>query len=233
MVQNNFGIGKVAKIIGERPTEEFNQSWMTKYTCATEEAELTTSQRQLQFLQAMQFKKMGIPISNKYLIEKSTLQGKKQIIEDIMQQEKQAGQIQQIQMQQRLEHDEILTRSLEAKAQNDFAAAEERRARATSDIALAKERTSQAVHDRASAALDNAKAFKELESIEEDRLIKLANFVVDLQARQKQLQGGEEEDSIQEALALSLPVEQSKAESKPKKMQLPQQPSGLSQAISQ
>ena len=172
---------------------------------------MTATQRQLQFLQALQLKQLGIPISNKYILEKSTLQGKKEIIEDIEQQEQQAAQIQQQQVSQELEQARVLTRSLEAKAQSDFAMAEERKATSVQKIALAKQEASQAVHQRASAALDNAKALRELEDMEEDRLIKLANFIVEIQSKQKMIQGGEESDSLQLSEEISQPVEEEKA----------------------
>jgi|SRR5215831_2358794 len=231
MMLNNFGIGKISKIIGEEPSEILktvitpeNQlmkmaAMMLKYNCIVEEGELTSTQRQLQFIQALQMRQMGIPISNAYILDKSTLQGKNEIIQDIEKQEQQAMQIQQMQTQQAMEQQEVLTRSLEAKSQNDFAAAQERRARAVSDIALAKERTSQAVHDRASAALENAKALKELEEMDENRLIKLAQFIMDLQMAQRDIQGDEEGDSIEESLALGSPVEQAKQESEPSNLQ--------------
>ena len=231
LVLNNFGIGKITRILGEEPSEIIknvitpeNQlmkmaAMMLKYNCAVEEGELTSTQRQLQFIQALQMKQLGIPISNTYILEKSTLQGKNEIIEDIQKQEQQAQQLQQMQTQQEMEQREILTRSMEAKAQNDFAAAEERRARSVSDIALAKERTSQAVHDRASAALENAKALKELDEMDENRLIKLAKFILDLQTSQKEIQGSEEGDSIEESIALGAPVEKAKQESEPSNLQ--------------
>ena len=67
------------------------------------------------------------------------------------------------------------------------------------------------MHQRASAALDNAKALRELEDMEEDRLIKLANFIVEIQAKQKMIQGGEESDSLQLSEEISQPVEEEKA----------------------
>lgn len=222
LILNNFGIGKITHILGKEPSELIqtalkpeNQllnmaSSMLKYNCVVEEAEMTATQRQLQFLQALQLRQIGIPISNKYILEKSTLQGKKEIIDDIQQQEQQASQVQQQQVAQELEQARVLTRSLEAKAQSDFAMAEERKAASVQKIALAKQEASQAVHQRASAALDNAKALRELESMDEDRLIKLANFIVEIQAKQKALQGGEESDSINLEEQLSAPIEQEK-----------------------
>jgi hypothetical protein len=219
MIINNFGTGKVANILGKEPTEYFFDNEFSRYQCTVEEAELTSSQRQLQFLQAFQMKQMGLPISDRYLIEKSTLQGKKELLEDMDKQAQQAEQMQQQQFQAEMQQSQVLARSLEAKAQSDFAGAEERKARAVSDIALAKERSSQAVHDRAAASLENAKALKEIEHMDDDKLIKLANFIVDLQMKQKQLQGSEEGDAIEEASALGSSVKQEEAQTRPQSNQ--------------
>jgi hypothetical protein len=220
LIQNNFGPGKIAKILGKEPTQEFYNGFMTKYTASVEEGELTSTQRQLKFIQAVQLKQLlGDAIPNSYVFEQSTFQGKKQVVDMLKAQEEQASKLQQMQTMQQLNHDEVFIRSIEAKAQNDFASAEERKARAVSNIGLAKERASQAVHDRASAALDNSKAIKELEAMDEKRLMELANFIVDLQMRQKQLEGSEEGDSIQEASAINSDVEQTKQETKPMSLQ--------------
>ena len=237
LIVKNFSQGKVKQILGEDPTELFFEKTFSKFQAKVEETELTSTQRQLQFMQALQMKQfLSDPnaISDDYLIEKSNLQDKKGIIERIKQREQQQQQQQQMQMQQQMEQQAVLTRSLEAKAQSDFAGAEERQARAASDIALAKERTSQSIHDRAAASLDNAKALKELESMEEDRLIKLANFVVDLQARQKALAGNEEGDSIEESEELGSDIRQAEMDSRtPSQKQTEQPQSGLAQSLSQ
>jgi hypothetical protein len=231
MILNNFGAGKIAHIIGEEPSDLIKSTLtpenqlmkmatsMLKYNCTVEEAELTSTQRGLQFMQALQLKQMGIPISNEYLLKKSTLQGKKEIIEDIQKQEQAAQQMQQAQAQAAMEQQQVLTRSLEAKAQMDFAGAEERKSTAVQKIALAKQEASQAVHQRAAAALDNAKALKELEEMDENRLIKLANFIIDLQNKQKEIEGREEGDSIEESQALGSSVTQSEAQTKPRSAQ--------------
>lgn len=227
LIMNNFGVGKIAQIIGGEPSELIRQSLtpenqllkmatsVLKYNCVVEEGEMTSTQRQLQFLQAIQLREMGIPISNKYILEKSTLQGKKEIIDDIEQQEKQAQQLQQAQTEAQMQQQQVLTRSLEAKAQSDFALAEERKSEAVQKISLAKQEASQAIHQRAAAALDNAKALKELEDMDEDRLIKLAHFVVDLQQKQKMLSGDEEGDSVEQSELVGASVSQADASTKP------------------
>lgn len=195
LIVNNFSPGKIARILGKPPTEFFFDNSFTKYSCNVEEAELTASQRQLQFMQAMNFKQMGMNVPTKYLIEKSTLSGKKELIESMMQEEQQAAQMQQQQAQAQLQQQQMLAHSLGAKAEADLAAAEERKTRAVADIGLAKERASQAEHDRAKTALDNAKALQELDAIPENRLMGLMDFILNMQERQQALSGGEEEDS--------------------------------------
>lgn len=199
LIVNNFSPGKVARILGKEPTQYFFDNSFTKYSCNVEEAELTSSQRQLQFMQAMNFKQMGMNVPTKYLIEKSTLSGKKELIESMLQEEQQMAQMQQQQAQAELQQQQMLAHSLGAKAEADLASAIERKTRAVADIGLAKERTSQAAHDRAKTALDNAKALQELDAIPENRLMGLMDFILTMQERQKALAGGEEEDSEIEA----------------------------------
>lgn len=217
MVVNNFSKGKVFKILGKEPTQLFFDTNFSKYQCIVEEAELTSTQRQFKFLQAIQLKQITPDaIDDAYLLEKSSLQDKKELIERAKKRAEQMGQMQQQQAMQAMQQQQILTRSIEAKAQNDFAAAEERKARAVSDMALAKERTSQAVHDRAGAALDNAKAIKEIDEMDDTRLMNLANFILDLQLKQRDIQGGEEEDTVETAKSVGSEVQKDEKETKPK-----------------
>lgn len=195
LIQANFGPGKVRKILGHDSTMDWDNRDFRKFRCVTEEAELTTTQRELQFMQALQLKQMGVNIPSKYLLQKSTLQGKKDLIASIEAEEKQAAEMQQKAAQIQMHQEAMLARSFEAKAQNDFGRAIEAKTRAVSNIGLAKERASQAEHDRAKAALDNAKAAKEISQIEEDRLMKLTNYIVQISQAQKMLAGGEEDDA--------------------------------------
>lgn len=219
MIQNNFEVGKIAKILGKQPTDQFKDGFATKYHCVVEEAELTSTQRQLQFLQAVQLKQLGIPIPTKYLLEKSTLQGKKELIETIMQEEQFASQMQKAQALHEMEQSAMLARSLEAKAQSDFAGAEEKRARSVSDFALAKERASQAAADRGRAALDNVKAIKEIHGMDNDRLINLGNFILDMQERQQAISGGEETDSEIGAAGNTQSIKEAEQKTRPSNLQ--------------
>lgn len=193
LIQNNFSYGKVMKILGKEPSQEFMDVYNTKYHAVIEEAELTSTQRQLQFMQANYLKQLGVPISNAYIIKKSTLQGKKEIIEDIEQQQQQLSQMQQAQFQQEMQQSQIMSQSLAAKAESDLAGAHEKRTRAIADIGLAQERASQAIHDRATATLENTKAMKELQEVDENRLMKLSQFIHDIEMSHRQMELEEKE----------------------------------------
>lgn len=240
MILNNFSVGKIQSILGKEPSKIISEATtpdkqlkgisrqFLKYNCAVEEAELTSTQRQLQFLTLTQLKQMNIPIPIKYIIEKSTLQGKKELIESIEQEEQQQAQMQQMQAQAELRQSEMVSRSFEAKAQSDFGRAVESRSRAVSDIALAKERAAQATHDLAKTALENAKALKEMEEIDEDRLVKLTNYILDMQAKQQMLQSaGQEGDSVEKAAEVSSSVDAADISTaiQPQEAQQQQQPS--------
>jgi len=226
MMMNNFSLGKVAHILGKQPTQTLQDTMnpenqllhmaasMFKYNCATEEGELTSTQRQRQFLDAIQMKQMGIPISNKYILEKSTLAGKKEIIEDIQQQEQQQQQMQQQQFQAEMQQSQVLARSLEAKAQSDFASAEEKKTRAISDMGLAEHHEALAVADRAKATLENVKALHELDEIPENRLIKLIDTILSMQERQKAMQQSEQESAENAADRASSEVKKAESETK-------------------
>lgn len=184
IIQANFSAGKVRRILNEEPTPQFQENEFQKYDCVVEEGLLTSTQRQLRFVQLLHLRESGIPVSSEELLESSTLQGKGKLIESIKKTEQEQAKQQQMQLQQQMEHQALLTRSVEAKAQNDFASAQERQGRTISNIGLYAERESEQIKNMASATLDNTKAMAEIANMEDDRLMKLARFVLELQKEQ-------------------------------------------------
>ena len=114
------------------------------------------------------------------------MQKKDELIKSIEEQEQQEAQMRQAQEAQQLEQQAILTRSYEAKAQNDFASAQERQGRTISNIGLYAERESEKSQNYAQASLDNVRAIKELADMDDDRLLKLARFVLEMQQAQRE-----------------------------------------------
>lgn len=198
LVLNNFSVGHIQSIIGKEPSKIITEattpemqlkavaSQFIKFNCQVEEGELTSTQRQMQFVQAIQLQQAtNIQLPPRYLLEKSTLSGKKELIEQIEQQQ-QAQQAQaQAQAEAELQQSIVLSRSLEAKAQSDFASAREHNTQSMSNLGLDEERRAKAKVDIAAANLNNAKAIKELEEMDENRLMKLAQHIFDIQQMQK------------------------------------------------
>lgn len=214
LIQANFTEGKIKRIIGKQPTDEIKDGNFEKYDCVVEEGVLTSTQKQLQFLQLLQLKQMGVPVPTKMLLESSTLQNKNELIAAITEEEKKIAEQQAAQTLQQMQQQAVMTRSLEAQAQNNFAMAEERKARAVADIGLAKERQSEGIQNRASAALDNARAMKELEQMDESRLMELTRFVVEMQEKQKGLGDTEITESEKEAEEVAEDVTEADEKSK-------------------
>lgn len=229
---NNFSVGHIAAILGKQPTQIITEATtpemqmraeaaqFLKYNCTVDEAELTSSQRQLQFVQAIQLQQAtGIQLPPRYLLEKSTLSGKKELIEQIEQQQQQEQQAQQAQQQAELQQSLVLSRSLEAKAQSDYASAREHNTQAISNLGLNEERRAKAESDLSSVALNNAKAMKELAEMDENRLLKLAQHIFSIQQMQKQVQIMDEMEQGEKADSMNSLVDMSEQQTNPSNQQ--------------
>jgi len=177
LIQANFSPGKIKRIIGEEPSEQFYSRVFQKYDLVVEEGLNTSTQRQMQFAQLMQMREMQIPIPTGLLIESSTLQNKRQLIEALEAQEKGAQEQEAKQAQAELEVKMATMGALEAKAFADKGLGMERLARVEENSALAIERVAQADKDRSQAVYEEIKAAKELQHMDLDSLHKFVDFV--------------------------------------------------------
>jgi len=168
---------KVQRIINEEPTQEFYNAEFTKYDVTVQEGILTDTQRQMYFRQLVDLKQLGAPVTGEMLAKAAPIQGKSEYIEELAEMEKQ--QAQQAQQQQQIQQQVLETQSQasQAKAISDIALSKERFTRAVANMGLEDERASAAVENRADAALQRTKAMKELETLDDDRLIKYLSIV--------------------------------------------------------
>lgn len=193
LIQANYKPGKIKKILeGQEPTAQFYNEAFGKYHAVVEEGLNTTTQRQMQFAQMLELRKVGIPISDADLLEASTFQNKQKIIENIQQ----TTQAQQQMAQQRaqIEMQEIQSRIdlAQARAQADQGLGIERISRVQENQALAEERRAKALHDQDSALLEKIKAIKELESIDIAHIEKLVKLAESLKENNIPAQNGSE-----------------------------------------
>lgn len=181
-IQKNYSPGKIARIIGEEPTEQFFSGQFEEYDCAIKQAVKTATQREAYYHQLLQLVALGAPIPWDKILEVAPLQGNTKLHEILAEQQEQqqaAAQVEQevAQMKKALDM---------ASVNQSNALAEERRARVLADIGLAKERESEVVQNHAKAFLDNAKTIAQINDIPQKRMIEVLQLAADLRQQEKE-----------------------------------------------
>jgi len=176
IVQNNFTPGKVQNIIEQQPTDQFYNKAFGKYDAAVEEGVNTTTQRQMQFTQLMNLKEAGINIPDSVILEATTLQNKKDLVEAVEQENKRAQEMEQAQMQVQMEEIKANIELTKARTVADQGLGVERFSRVEENEAFAVERRAEAEKDQAQGVLNMVKAMKEIEDIDIGQLEKLINL---------------------------------------------------------
>ncbi len=181
LIQANYTPGKVQKILeGEQPADQFYNKAFGKYHAAVEEGLNTTTQKQMQFAQLLQMREAGVPVPDDVLLNATTMQNKKQLIEAIESAKEQQDQMQQQQVQAQMELQQAQAESMRAQAAANQGLGLERISRVEENEALAIERKAQAVRDEDAGLLDKVKALKELETLDMvhlEKLIALSNML--------------------------------------------------------
>lgn len=197
-IQKNYSYGKVERILGEQPTDQFFSGQFEEYDCAIKQAVKTATQREAFYYQALQLVALGAPIPWSDLMEIAPLQGSTKIREILQKQEQQ----QQEAAQKEQEIAEMQKMLDMASVNQSNALAEERRARVLSDIGLAKERESEAVQNHSKALLDNARTIAEIDDIPRKRLIEVLQLATEIRTQEKQMAEAELQKDMQTAEVL-------------------------------
>lgn len=183
LVQKNFTPGKVRRIIGEEPTEQFFNKAFQKFDSVVTEGALTETQRKASFGVMLEMQQAGIAIPPDILIDKAPIPEKKDLVEAIQKQQQQAAeqqkQAQELQMAQIKSQIDLAN----ARALADQGLGVERISRIEENKALAVERRAEAIKDLELATLDKARAAKELQGIDISQLQQLIDILNTLQAQ--------------------------------------------------
>lgn len=180
MVQQNFSIGKIQKILGKNPSKEFENQFFSKYNIQVEEGFMTNSQRKLQVAQLISLVESEIlpaNIAGPVILDAMTIQNKKQLIDAMQMQQQSQEQAEQAQLQAQMQEQAVVTQSLQAKAMSDQALAQERIAKVGLDAALNAERLSRSQEERDQGTLAKIKAAKELVDMDLSQLEKFINIL--------------------------------------------------------
>lgn len=148
LIQKNYTPAKVQRIIGEPPTREFYTGDFGKYDAIPCEGVLTDTQRQMYFAQLSAWKKAGAPIPWSELIEYAPMERKDSLKKALLAAEQ--GRDKQAQKDQQMQ--DVTAALLNAQK---FQA-----------IATGQEKLAQIQEDKGQAQLDQAKALREIQSMD-------------------------------------------------------------------
>jgi len=184
IIQKNYTLGKIQKMIQEEPTNEFRDKSFQKYDAVVGNAPLTETTKQLAFLQKFTLWKEGIPVPMDQLLADITIQDKDKMIEAIQQQQ-QAQQQQQEQMAQlQMENQRIVNESLQSKAYSDRSLGNEREAKLRLEQVQIETAHSKAEHENAAAIYNAAKAAREIDSMGVNDFVSVFSLIQNIQNTQ-------------------------------------------------
>jgi hypothetical protein len=165
LIQKNYTLGKIRKMIEEEPTNEFRDKSFQKYDSVVARAPLTDTSRQLAFRERYFLWKDGFPIPPDQVLVDLDIQDKDQLLESIQKQQQQQQQNEQKMAELQMENQRIVNESLQSKAQSDRSLAAEREMRGRLEQVSIHTKFNESEHQKALTALDTAKAAKEIESM--------------------------------------------------------------------
>lgn len=206
LIQKNFSVGKVERILGEKASPQFYDEAFGKFDVEIEEGQNTTTQQQLKFAQLLQMKEVGVPISGADLLEAATIQGKTEIVERVKQQEQQQQQAQQMEQQVQMKLVESQIENMEAKALADQGLGVERLSRVEENRSMATRQEAEAVENIALARLNKVKAIKELQEMDFNQIKIIVDILnsIKLESEEEQVQ---QVDNSTEFVAQETPSE--------------------------
>jgi hypothetical protein len=158
---------------GEDPSPQFYDKAFGKYHCVTELGFNTETQQQLEFAQLLELRKAGINIPDSRMIQKATLQGKEEIIQEMQQQAQQAQQQQQMQAQVQMQELQARTQYSQAKSYSEASLGDERKMRVQVEAAEVQRKAFEDHKLEEEALLAKVKILKEIEGIDLSHLKEL------------------------------------------------------------
>ncbi len=205
-VQTHYKPGKVERILAERPTEQFYEKEFEQYDAVIKEGVRSKSQKDAYYYELVNLKREQIvDVPQAEIVKALSMAGLSDLEEAIAKQDKilaaksaQADEFKAMQMQ-----------VLNATKEEKLGLAKERDSRVISNLALKDERESEAQQNIAQAALDRAKAITEIASMHEDRILKVLNFVNQLEQQEaagreaQKLQVAAQSDQITNQVTMS------------------------------
>lgn len=165
-IQANFSKGKIHNILGKDPDPRMFLNYTQKYGVAVEEGNYSTTQRQMELKQLIDFKSLGMNIPDTAIMRAAFITNKKLIIEEMEQANQQQAQMQQAQMQQEQMKDQSKMQLEGAKTRSELAREKELMASAQEKFSMIDKNEAMAEHERMQADYDLVRAQIDLENLD-------------------------------------------------------------------
>lgn len=187
-MQLNYPPGKVERILGEKPTQQFYEKEFEQYDAVIKEGVRSQSQKDAYYYELVNLKRDQIvDVPQAEIVRALQMAGLSDLQKAIEKQDEQrAAQAKQA--------EQLVAMQIEgenAKKEANLGLAQERKARVISDLALKDERESEAQQNIAQAALDRVKAMVEIAKMNEDRMLQVAQFIHELEVQESQGREGQ------------------------------------------
>lgn len=186
LIQKNYTLGKIRRMIEEEPTNEFRDKSFQKYDAVVTGAPLTATTKQLSYLQKYSLWKDGLPIPPDQLLADLTIQDKDKLVEAIQQQQQQQQQQQKQMAELQMQNQKIVNESLQSKAESDRALAQERMQKGQLEQMSIMTKYNESEHQKAATILDQAKAAKEIESMGVSDFVSILTLIDNITNKQNE-----------------------------------------------
>ena len=211
--QNNYSPGKVKRILGEEPTQQFYDQQFEQYDACVKEGIRSQTQKDAYYYELVNLKRDGIVnVPEGEIVRALQISGIEDLQKSIEEQQMQQQQMEAAQMQKQ-------TELVDATAKEKLSLSHERDTRADSNIGLAFERRSEHVQNLAQAELDRAKAITEIAKLDDSRL---TDVLKELAVIREQEQA--EAERVRQQANFEAEIASKKAEREMQPAQQPNQP---------
>jgi hypothetical protein len=173
-IQSHYTPAKVKRILGEEPTEQFYEKDFEQYDAVIKEGVYSQSQRDAYYYELVSLKRDQIvDVPQTAIIDALQMAGVSDLKDSIAKQEE-AAKAQQAKV---AEQEKIALELANSQVASNLALASVRRARERGEVGLMVERISEAEQNRSKATLDRAKTMAEIAKMQDDRILKVLDFV--------------------------------------------------------
>lgn len=180
-IQNHYPPGKVERILAEKPTEQFYEKEFEQYDAVIKEGVRSKSQKDAYYYELVNLKREGIvDVPQAEIVKALSMAGLSDLEEAIAAQDEMLAK----QQAQEQEFKNMQMQVMNATKEEKLGLAKERDSRVVSNLALKDERESEAQQNIAQAALDRAKAITEIATMEESRIMRVLQFVNELEQQE-------------------------------------------------